>query len=92
MKRCPVCRQAWPVHRRPSPMLDRLEKIGSDAWVEVAVGASRYYRKELERRYPGWEFRHERVSLFAGPGSSWRVEARRLQKGGKPCLKIVPGS
>lgn len=73
VKTCPVCRQSWPTTRAPAPMLERLERVG-DVWTEVASGASRWYRRNLVRRYPGWEFRHEKMSLF---GDYWRVEARR---------------
>jgi hypothetical protein len=45
----------------------------------VVVGANRTYKAQAARRYPGFEWRHERVSIEAGRQSgAWNVYARRV--------------
>lgn len=52
----------------------------TDEWRIVALGASRYYLGKLQRRYPGAEFRHERMDFYS---DCYQIEARRRQ-----CLNV----
>jgi hypothetical protein len=74
-KCCPLCRRTMPPRQEPATLI-RLEAIGGE-WTELFVGSSRWHCQVLRRRFPGWEFRHHRISLLAGDAASYRIEARR---------------
>lgn len=70
-RRCPSCGHTLAVYR--APMESILADVGAE-WAVVVPDASRYYRHKLAARYPDYEWRHQRISMF---GDRWQVEARR---------------
>jgi hypothetical protein len=69
---CPACGYKRPPTTRNGPVYRALVHVGDD-WHTIRTEASRYYMRELRKRYPEYEWRHTRQVWAEG----WRIDARR---------------